>query len=235
MKCFGNRFNIFVVLLIHTCILCGQQCTSRINVPIVQTTEGNVSGTTVLDVAGFLGIPFATPPVNEFRFKPPVRHNHWNITRESTHKASPCLQGDFVGSEDCLYLNVFTPLQQLNNTRRELKPVMFYIHGGGFVSGVAPTAWNLTHLTKHVVFTIQYRLGVFGFYSSEPLPSNIGLADQRFALQWVHNNAKAFGGDPNNIMIFGCSAGGASVAGMLVMPEAFGLYRTAALQSPGID
>lgn len=77
------------------------------------------------------------------------------------------------------------------------------------------------------------RLGVFGFFSTEAPPPNLGLADQRFALRWVRDNAARFGGDPDNIMIFGCSAGGASVAGMLTMPDAYGLYRAAGIESPG--
>ena len=108
-----------------------------------------------------------------------------------------------------------------------------YIHGGGFVGGSAATAWNLTRLTGHVVFAMQYRLGALGFLSTSTPPANLGLADQRFALQWAIDNARAFGGDPGKVMIYGCSAGGASVAGMLTMPEAFGMYSAAGIESPG--
>jgi len=134
--------------------------------------------------------------------------------------------------EDCLFMNAFTPAEQLV-AGAPLKPVMFYIHGGGFVGGSATTAWNLTKLTGHVVFAFQYRLGVLGFLSTDSPPNNLGLADQRFALQWVRDNAKSFGGDPEQIMIYGCSAGGASVAGMLTMPSAYGMYKSAGIESPG--
>ena len=141
-------------------------------------------------------------------------------------------------SEDCLVLNAFAPLASIPNgveaAAVPLQPVFFYIHGGGFVSGSATTAaHNLTRLTDHVTFAIQYRLGALGFLSTESPPPNLGLADQLFALRWVKENARAFGGDPDNIMIFGCSAGGASVAGLLVNKEAAGLYHAAALESPG--
>ena len=236
--------------------------------PVALTTNGSVSGVVQDDVAGFLGIPFAAPPTGTRRFLPPAAHPGWNGTRAAVLRGHSCLQADFLGSEDCLFINVFTPLAQLPPvaqgtrgaavsgsgagvealTRQQprsvaanapLRPVMFYIHGGGFVSGSASdNIWNFTRLTGHVLFATQYRLGALGFLttgqnSSAP-PENLGLADQRFALQWVRENARAFGGDPEQIMIFGCSAGGASVAGMLTMPTAFGMYKAAGIESPGM-
>jgi carboxylesterase type B len=139
-----------------------------------------------------------------------------------------------VYSEDCLVLNAFAPLPLVRNSSAPLRPVFFYIHGGGFVGGSATQhAHNLSLLTGHVVFAIQYRLGALGFFSTTSPPPNLGLADQRMALRWVVENARAFGGDPSKVMIFGCSAGGASVAGLLVNSEVNGLYRAAALESPG--
>ena len=137
-------------------------------------------------------------------------------------------------SEDCLFLNVFTPASALEENA-PLAPVMFYIHGGGFVAGSAPAAWNLTRATGHVVIAIQYRLGVLGFYSgSDPAaPVNFGMLDQRLAMQWAQANAEAFGGDPKKVLIFGCSAGGASVAGHLIDPQSDGLYIAAGIESPG--
>ncbi len=200
--------------------------------PTVVTTNGTLSGLAEGGVAGFLGVPFAAPPTGTLRFQLPAAHAGWNGTRTATQSGSSCMQSTTTGSEDCLFINAFTPLAQLVHGAT-LQPVMFYIHGGAFVEGSAATAYNLSRLTGHVVFTTQYRLGVFGFFSTEAPPPNLGLADQRFALHWVRDNARAFGGDPDQIMIFGCSAGGASVAGMLTMPESYGLYSAAGLESPG--
>jgi len=142
-------------------------------------------------------------------------------------------------SEDCLVLNVFAPVSALAEAaapERDLLPVMFNIHGGGFVGGSAGTAWNLTRFSGSVVIAIQYRLGALGFFSTaaegEALP-NLGMADQVLALQWTQANARAFGGDPSRVLIFGCSAGGASVAGHLVSTAATGLYHAAGIESPG--
>ena len=143
-------------------------------------------------------------------------------------------------SEDCLVLNVFAPSNsQLNfnsNTATtspaRLKPVFIYIHGGGFVGGSAGTAWNFTRLSGDViVVAIQYRLGVLGFFSPDgaaAAPANFGMQDQQHALQWVQDNAAAFGGDRDQVTIYGCSAGGASVAGHLVLKPSFGMYKLCA-------
>ncbi|EGB03211.1 hypothetical protein AURANDRAFT_7103, partial [Aureococcus anophagefferens] len=127
------------------------------------------------------------------------------------------------GSEDCLYVNAYS-------TMVPGRPVMVYVHGGGFVSGAATrSAANLTRLTGSVVFAPQYRLGVLGFFGGD----NRGLGDQLRALAWVRDNCAAFGGDPARVMVFGVSAGGASVAHLLVEPRAAGLFSAAALESPG--
>lgn len=112
---------------------------------------------------------------------------------------------------------------------------MVHIHGGGFVGGAATAAWDLTRDTGSVVFSIQYRLGALGFFGGGGGlgGGGFGMADQQFALQWVRVNAKAFGGDASKTMIFGCSAGGASVAGHLVLPKSRGLFRAAGIESPG--
>lgn len=107
------------------------------------------------------------------------------------------------------------------------------IHGGGFQSGRASQLWNLTRLTGAVAVSIQYRLGVLGFFSTSTVPPVLGLQDQRLALQWVRDNAAAFGGDPTRVMLYGSSAGAASVAGHLVLPESAGLFHAAAIESPG--
>ena len=140
--------------------------------------------------------------------------------------------GGAHGSEDCLFLNVFMPSAASIATARPA-PVLVEIHGGGFQGGRASQLWNLTRATGAVTVSIQYRLNVFGFFSTGVVPPILGLRDQRLALQWVRDNAPAFGGDRNHVMIYGSSAGGASVAGHLVLPESAGLFHAAAIESPG--
>ena len=137
--------------------------------------------------------------------------------------------------EDCLFINAFAPSAAAATAQpaAELKPVLVHIHGGGFVGGAATTAWNMSKTTGSVVFSIQYRLGVMGFFSTGETPDHLGMQDQQFALRWVKDNARAFGGDASRVMIFGCSAGGASVAGHLVLPDSAGLYHAAGIESPG--
>lgn len=154
-----------------------------------------------------------------------------------TRVECPHMQGAAAGrqamSEDCLFINAFTPAAPSNASR----PVMVHIHGGGFVAGGATTAWNLTRNTGSVVFSIQYRLGAMGFFSptdnATTAPTNLGIQDQVFALRWVAANARSFGGDTSRVMIFGCSAGGASVAGFLVDPATWDLFHAAGIESPG--
>jgi para-nitrobenzyl esterase len=134
-------------------------------------------------------------------------------------------------SEDCLYLDVFAPARSLGGDA--LLPIWVYFHGGSFAGGQAGATWSIPQLVGVVVVAPQYRLGAFGFYAPEVPPPNFGIQDQRLALRWVQENARAFGGDPQRVMIMGNSAGSASVAGHLVMPESFGLYSSASMESPG--
>ena len=139
------------------------------------------------------------------------------------------------GSEDCLYLNVFTP-NVLNNDQTSLKPVMVWIHGGGFTEGDASTLIDPEYLLdQDVVFvSIQYRLGLLGFLAVEnstDLTGNLGLKDQQEALRWVQRNIVFFGGDPAKVTIFGVSAGAVSVHSQVLSPSANGLFRAAILQS----
>lgn len=197
---------------------------------LVTTTSGKLIGHEADKVIQFLGVPFAKPPVGTLRFQAPEPTN-WTGTLDARQFSPWCLPAG-GGSEDCLYLNIFMPLSRVANTAAP--PVMFYIHGGGFMSGGANhQGANLTARSGAIVVSVNYRMGVFGFFASAAPPPNLGLLDQRLALQWVKDNAAAFGGDPNRIMIFGCSAGAASVAGHLVMPESYNLYHAAALSSMG--
>ncbi|KAH8047814.1 major facilitator superfamily-like protein [Aureococcus anophagefferens] len=164
------------------------------------------------NVTEFLGVPFAAPPL---RFADAAAAAPWNGTRV----APPAARAS-GGSEDCLYVNAYS-------TMVPGRPVMVYVHGGGFVSGAATrSAANLTRLTGSVVFA-QYRLGVLGFFGGD----NRGLGDQLRALAWVRDNCAAFGAT-RRVMVFGVSAG-ASVAHLLVEPSAAGLFSAAALESPG--
>ncbi|KOC63846.1 Venom carboxylesterase-6 [Habropoda laboriosa] len=169
----------------------------------------------------FEGVPYAAPPVGELRFQPPKPVQSWEGDLPANKKSSVCTQylmsgisgtGERVtGCEDCLYLNIYVPER---NNNKELLPVMFWIHGGAYQFASGNEA-NETFImdTNVVLVTVNYRLGPFGFLSTgdKEVPGNMGLKDQSLALRWVHDYIKNFGGDPNQITIFGMSAGGSSV------------------------
>ncbi|CAH0729587.1 unnamed protein product, partial [Brenthis ino] len=190
----------------------------------------------------FLGIPYAKPPLGNLRFKGPQTPEPWIGERDATTvcESNVCCQMDIrkgisVGSEDCLYLNVYTP--HLPDANSNLLPVMVYIHGGGFIfgSGIIKQELGPDYIIGHnvVVVTINYRLGVIGFLSLDipEASGNMGLKDQVFALKWVQENIGKFGGDRNNITIFGLSAGSASVDYLLLSSQSKGLFHKAILQS----
>ncbi|KAK7016405.1 Carboxylesterase 5A, partial [Halocaridina rubra] len=180
----------------------------------------------------FKGIPYGEPPVGNLRFMDPIPAAPWNGTRDGTKDPQRCPQLQFyitVGEEDCLYLNVYTPMASEGNL-----PVMVWIHGGSFVTGGADEYPPLPFMSKNIVLvTIQYRLGTLGFLSTEDsiMPGNLGLKDQTLALQWVNKNIQALGGDPNKITIFGQGAGAASVHLHVISPKARGLFQRAIMQS----
>jgi para-nitrobenzyl esterase len=215
---------------------------------IVETTAGKIEGTYKNGLHKFAGVPFAAPPTGSRRWLPPEPVARWSGVRPAQKFATTAPQNPMAipvlnppqpepQDEDCLYLNIWTP--GLDNTRR---PVMFWIHGGGFTSGSGSTlAYNGRTLAKRgntVIITTNYRLGALGFLNLNeitggkiPATGNEGLLDQAFALGWVRDNIAAFGGDPDNVTIFGESAGGMSVACLLAMPKAKGLFHKAILQS----
>ena len=215
---------------------------------IVDTTAGRVEGTCKNGLYKFAGIPYAAPPVGRLRWLPPEPVAPWSGVRPAQRFAAIAPQNPMEipvlnppqaepQDEDCLYLNIWTP--GLDDARR---PVMVWIHGGGFTTGSGSSlAYNGRTLSARgntVIVTINYRLGTLGFLNlSEvtggkiPATGNEGLLDQAFALNWVRENIAAFGGDPDNITIFGESAGGMSVATLLAMPKAKGLFHKAILQS----
>ncbi|XP_069189262.1 pyrethroid hydrolase Ces2a isoform X1 [Procambarus clarkii] len=208
--------------------------------PEVQLTAGRVSGSKEI-VGGdrivylFKGIPYARPPLGRLRFKAPLAPKPWKGVRECTSWPSVCpyafFDNNVNGREDCLYLNVFTPLLEERDAKL---PVMVYIHGGAFQTGGATNYHYMPLLTQDVVLvTIHYRLGVLGFLSTEDevLPGNLGLRDQTLALAWVRDNIAHFGGDTERVTIFGNSAGSASVHLLMFNPHAKGLFSRAIMQS----
>ena len=203
---------------------------------VVKTDKGAVSGTVTATYRTFGNIPFAAPPVGANRWRDPQPVTPWQGVRDATTPAPVCAQTELLGqpasrTEDCLYLNVTTPAKRSVKPR----PVMVWIHGGGFTGGAASQYDARWLATKNdaVVVTVNYRLGVFGFFGYPGLPGSgtFGLADQQAALQWVQRNARAFGGDARNVTIFGESAGGLSVCAQLASPAARGLFHKAIIQS----
>ncbi len=208
----------------------------------VSTEYGLVQGVTENDLTVYRGIPFAAPPVGELRWKSPQPATPWNGIRQATTFAPDPYQGDGSGnvSEDCLYLNVWTPAK----TADEKVPVLVWIYGGGFSFGSTSTpVHNGEHLARKgvVLVSINYRVGPLGFLahpelsaeSSKGVSGNYGLQDQIAGLKWVQENIAAFGGDPDQVTIFGESAGGISVSMLCASPEAKGLFQGAISQSGG--
>jgi len=234
----NRRVLVFAMLLaVPTAVL------SQTAGPQVKTRQGIVEGKEDAGVHAFLGIPYAAPPVGDLRWKAPVPATKWNGVRKTTDFGPHCMQGrvfgdmnfrDSGGSEDCLTLNVWVPAKPASAKL----PVMVWIYGGGFVSGTTSEArQDGTHLAQRglVVVSMNYRLGVFGFLAHPELAKesgrnsagNYGLLDQLAALHWVHDNVAAFGGDPNNVTIFGESAGSFSVSTQMASPLAKGLFERA--------
>jgi len=208
--------------------------------PIIGTEAGPVQGYIEDNIYQYLSIPYAAPPVGDMRWKKPRIPKRWQEPLQTTEIPPHCMQSTFGatrGQEDCLYLNVWTP----NLTPGKPLPVMVWIHGGGFTVGHSHETTPGQHLSKRgnvVVVSINYRLGAFGFMGHPDLSKegsgtsgNYGLLDQIHALKWVQRNIRAFGGDKNNITIFGESAGGMSVCNLLASPYSKGRFNKAIIQS----
>ncbi|XP_059713765.1 fatty acyl-CoA hydrolase precursor, medium chain-like isoform X2 [Haemorhous mexicanus] len=224
--------------------------------PEAETKYGRVRGfqfkvdTAERTVNVFLGLPFAKPPVGSLRFSEPQPPEPWEGVRDATSYPPMCLQdhvqGQFISdlitnrkekvalqvSEDCLYLNVYTPV---STGKKEKLPVIVWIHGGGLVLGAASSfdGSALAAFDNVVVVTIQYRLGIAGYFSTgdEHARGNWGYLDQVAALQWIQENIMHFGGDPGSVTIFGESAGGISVSALVLSPLAKGLFHKAISES----
>src|SRR3954468_14568624 len=222
--------------------------------PIVTIDSGQIQGVIADGVLSFKGVPFAAAPVGELRWRSPQPVGKWTGVRQASEFEADCMQGRFgppavatagapaprLPSEDCLYLNVWRPADPAG---RNL-PVMVWIYGGGFTGGssAAPNTSGVGFAKQRVILVaMNYRVGRFGFFAFPALSSerpdetkgNYAYMDQIAALQWVKRNISAFGGDPNNVTLFGFSAGGVSVHSMLASPMARGLFQKAIVESGG--
>ncbi len=214
----------------------------------VRVEGGWVEGTAVNGLMVYRGIPFAAPPVGDLRWRPPQPVKSWDGVLKADGYAPACPQVQFSiplfstgqTSEDCLYLNVWTPAR----SQQESLPVMVWIYGGGFAMGSTSVPfYNGRELAGRgvIVVSIAYRVGPLGFLthpeltaeSERKVSGNYGLLDQIAGLQWVQRNIKAFGGDPHCVTIFGESAGGMSVSMLAASPLAKGLFHRAICQSGG--
>ena len=212
---------------------------------IINTTSGKIQGYKEENLVIFKGIPYAEPPIENLRFSAPVAKKPLEGVLEAIEYSACSYQGysaleDYTGklqpeSEDCLNLNIWTPA-----TDNKKRPVMFWIHGGAFITGggISPM-YDGSAIARRgdvVVVTINYRLGVLGYSYIPGVTVNAGHLDQVLALKWVHDNIALFGGDPNCVTIFGESAGGYSVVALAATPAAKGLFhRIIAQSAPAID
>jgi para-nitrobenzyl esterase len=261
----GTRGHANVTLVILTvaaiaavCLAaCGRAATPRLPgeqaaitlTPVVAVDGGSIRGLSEGSLTVFRGVPFAAPPLGALRWRPPQRVRPWHGVLDCLSFRPACPQQLVPGlgvtppgpqSEDCLYLNVWTPAADPT----ERLPVMVWIHGGGFVCGTADigsaAARTLCCGGRVVLVSVTYRLGIFGYFALPALSAesphhvsgNYGLLDQVAALRWVRRNIAAFGGDPRRVTVFGESAGGQSVISLLVSPLSRGLFARAISESP---
>ncbi|KAL4097005.1 hypothetical protein QTP88_021850 [Uroleucon formosanum] len=203
----------------------------------LEITKGVIKGQILKSRNGrsyysYTGIPYAKPPIGELRFKAPVPVKPWNGILDATKESNICIQqGITDGQEDCLYLNIYSP-----KTNEKSLPVIFWIHGGGFSWGHGRSGlYGPDYLMDKdvILVTIHYRLGIFGFLSTEDdvISGNYGMKDQVMALRWVQENIIHFNGDPSQVTIFGGSSGGASTGLHMLSPMSKGLFHKAILQS----
>ncbi len=220
---------------------------AQTSAPEVRTKSGIVKGVSDGEVSSFKGIPFAAPPVGEFRWRPPQPVKPWDGVRDATEFGPTCAAAGWGAapgtiqqgsSEDCLYLNVWKPADARGGAKL---PVMVWIHGGGFTGGSGNTSGDGFAKRGVILVSMNYRLGRLGHFAfpalsqerPEEAKGSYAFMDQIAALQWVKDNIIAFGGDPNNVTIFGFSAGGVSVHSLLSIPAARGLFHKAISHSGG--
>ncbi|MDE2450147.1 MAG: carboxylesterase family protein [Gammaproteobacteria bacterium] len=245
-----------VVAVLSALLLAGSGGAARAaSAPAVRIPQGALAGIEQGTVDAFLGIPYAAPPIGRYRWRAPRAAPRWDGIRAATRFAPSCWQvmtpagtgpwtHEYVpqgrASEDCLYLNIWTPAPDLHHRL----PVLVWIPGGGFVSGSgSASVYDGAGLAAHgiVVVTINYRVGLFGFFVTPALaveaardhepPGNYGLQDMIAALQWVQRNIAAFGGDPDAVTLGGQSAGAMAIHDLIVSPLATGLFQRAIIHS----
>uniref|UniRef100_A0A3Q2VHH1 Carboxylic ester hydrolase n=1 Tax=Haplochromis burtoni TaxID=8153 RepID=A0A3Q2VHH1_HAPBU len=226
--------------------------------PAVITKDGQIKGITVDKAHVFYGVPYASPPVGAYRWKPPRPVSPWHGVYDASFPRAACVLQPCISlypatmfyitlmlqlevSEDCLYLNIFVPLDvDLSSPLQSHLPVMVWIHGGDFIAGSASKPLYdgrfISNFTHSVVVSLEYRLGAFGFLVSGKDPhtsaaGNYGILDQQAALLWVQQNIAVFGGDPAKVTVFGESAGAQSVSLHLMIQSSKPLFNQAILQS----
>lgn len=242
---FSSARSVVISLLTAVCIVVSGAASAG---PVVTIKAGAIEGAAANGVQSFKGIPYAAPPVGELRWRDPAEPPSWTGTRKADAYGYSCLQKTFEQNdmtpgdpgpmnEDCLYLNVWTPEARGNGKL----PVMVWVHGGAFVIGASNFALtDGSNLAKRgaVVVSFNYRLGQLGFFAhpslgpvNERTSANFGLLDQIAALKWVKANIAKFGGDPDNVTIFGESAGAKSVLALFASARARGLFHKGIAQS----
>lgn len=235
-----NLIRICVLIFISISV-CG--C---LNQPEVRTLLGTVRGlyTKTINnrqIASFEGIPYGKPPAGKHRFKAPVAYGQWYGVWNATRAPPPCLQIDvhsnpriLKGSEDCLYVNVYTPQLPVDSAEPKLLDVIAFIHGGAYIEGESKLHDPSILLDRDLVLvTFNYRVGILGFLSTEDevVPGNNGLKDQVLALKWIQQNIAFFGGNPKSVTLGGHSSGGGSCHLHLLSPLSKGLFKNAIIMS----
>lgn len=224
---------VLAAALAGICLGQAAKCSSE----VVRVDGGLLRGLVGDETVSFLGVPYAAPPVGSLRWSPPRPAASWSGIRDARKPASPAAQGPGElpnGStcEECLYLNIMAPRKPAEGRPR---PVMVWLHGGGFSSGTANSydSRRMVVAGNVVVATVEFRLNIFGFFGYPGLEGSgtFGLQDQQAALRWVRGNIAAFGGDPGNVTLFGESGGAIATCAQLTSPGAEGLFHKAILQS----
>ncbi len=244
------KYSVILILLCVWSLTAQKKEDQNLYAEVVQTNEGKVRGVIKESVVSFKGIPYASQPVGEFRWRPPQPVKPWEGELDASDYGANCAQSGWGGepgtisegsSEGCLYLNIWKPEKLSKDAKL---PVMVWIHGGGFTGGSGSgsgIAGNTFAKQKVILITFNYRLGRLGHFAFPALSKehpdepkgSYAYMDQIAALEWVKKNIASFGGDPENVTIFGFSAGGVSVHSLLTIPSAQGLFQKAISHSGG--